>query len=63
MVRFAGSRAVESYDILVRSEEKPDMMRPLEVIYHWTGEGFQGGMALTRGMQDFPGQQRLWPRT
>jgi hypothetical protein len=49
VVRFTGSRAVESYDILVRSEEKPDMMRPLEVIYHWTGEGFQGGMALTQG--------------
>jgi len=49
VVRFVGPRAVESYDILVRSEEKPDMMRPLEVIYHWTGEGFQGGMALTQG--------------
>ena len=49
VVRFAGSRAVESYDILVRSEERPDMMRPLEVIYRWTGEGFQGGMELTQG--------------
>jgi len=49
VVRFAGSRAVESYDILVSSEQKPDMMRPLGVIYHWTGEGFQGGLALTQG--------------
>ena len=49
VVRFSGNRAVESYDILVRSEEKPDMMRPLEVIYQWTGDGFQGGMALTGG--------------
>jgi hypothetical protein len=49
VVRFAGSRAVESYDILVRGEQKPDMMRPLEVIYHWTGEGFQGGLELTQG--------------
>lgn len=55
VVQLAGSRAVESYDILVRSEEKPDMMRPLEVIYHWTGEGFQGGMAMTQGMQGFSG--------
>ena len=57
-VRFAGSRAVESYDILVRSEEKADMMRPLEVIYHWTGEGFQGGMVLTQGMEGFSGSAR-----
>ena len=55
VVRFAGSRAVESYDVLVRSEEKADMMRPLEVIYHWTGEGFQGGMALTQGIRGFSG--------
>jgi hypothetical protein len=57
VVRFSGNRAVESYDILVRSEEKPDMMRPLEVIYHWTGEGFQGGMALTQG-SGFSGSAR-----
>ncbi len=57
VVRFAGGRAAESYDILVRSEEKPDMMRPLEVIYHWTGEGFQGGLALTQG-SGFSGSAR-----
>jgi hypothetical protein len=57
-VRFAGSRAVESYDILVRSEEKADMMRPLEVIYHWTGEGFQGGLALTQSPGGFSGSAR-----
>jgi hypothetical protein len=58
VVRLAGSRAVESHDILVHSEEGLDMMRPLEVIYHWTGEGFQGGMALTPGMEGFSGSAR-----
>ena len=58
VVQLAVSRAIESYDILVRSEEKPDMMRPLEVIYHWTGEGFQGGMALTQGSEGFSGSAR-----
>lgn len=55
LVRYGGSRAVESYDIVVRSEEGPDLMRPIEVIYRWTGEGFQGGMAMTQGMTGFSG--------
>jgi hypothetical protein len=55
LVSYLAGRPFQSYDIVVRGEEGPDLMRPLEVIYHWTGEGFQGGMALTQGMQGFSG--------
>jgi len=55
LVSYLADRPFESFDIVVRSEEKADMMRPLEVIYRWTGEGFQGGMALTQGVEGFSG--------
>jgi hypothetical protein len=58
LVSYLAGRPFQSYDIVVRGEEGPDMMRPLEVIYHWTGEGFQGGMALTQGMENFSGSAR-----
>jgi len=58
IVRSLENRPMESYDIVVRGEEGPDMNKPLEVIYQWTGAGFQGGMSMTRGMEGFSGSAR-----
>jgi len=55
LVSYLADRPFQSYDIIVAGENGPDMSRPLGVIYRWTGEGFQGGMALTSGMQGFSG--------
>ena len=55
LVSYLADRPFQSYDIVVRGEEGPDMSRPFDVIYRWTGDGFQGGMALTQGMQAYPG--------
>ncbi len=55
LVSYLAGRPYQSYDIVVRGEEGPDMSRPFDVIYRWTGDGFQGGLALTQGMQGYPG--------
>jgi hypothetical protein len=55
LVSYLRDRPFLSYDIIVRGEEGPDLSRSLNVIYHWTGEGFQGGMALTQDMPGFSG--------
>lgn len=43
LVHYADSRPVQSFDVVVTGE-KPDMMRPLKVIYEWTGKGFKAGI-------------------
>jgi len=36
-----------SYDIAIIDGVEPDLVRPLEVIYEWTGRGFIGGLRVT----------------
>lgn len=44
-VYYWDNRPVKSFDIAI-VERKPDMMRPLAVIYDWTGKGFVTGVRL-----------------
>lgn len=45
-VQSLNNRPIRSYDIAV-VEQKPDMRRPLKVIYEWTGKGFATGLNVT----------------
>jgi hypothetical protein len=45
VVQYEENRPVISYDIVIVGR-KPDMMRPLAVVYDWTGKGFETGVRL-----------------
>lgn len=50
IVHAVNERPVRSYDIAILKEQKPDMNRPLAVVYEWTGKGFQGGLVVAQGL-------------
>jgi len=52
IVHVVNGRPLRSYDVVV-VEQKADMGKPLEVLYAWTGKGFEGGLAIAEGI--FPG--------
>ena len=45
LVYFVKDRAIKSFDIVI-VEEKIDLERPKNVLYQWTGNGFQVGAQL-----------------
>ena len=45
LVYFRGDKPVKSFDIAVVGR-RPDIVRPLGVIYDWTGKGFKVGFEL-----------------
>jgi hypothetical protein len=48
-VLFSGGRPVRYYSVgITRCKEKPDLRRPLKVIYQWTGRGFELGYEYSR---------------
>jgi hypothetical protein len=49
VVRLLRDRPVISYDIAV-VRQRPDLARPLQVVYEWTGKGFMLGANLTGAM-------------
>ncbi len=49
VVYYADSRPVKSYEIAVVGQQKPDITRPFEVMFQWTGEGFMVGAAMVWG--------------
>jgi len=53
VVHAVNGRTDRSYDIAIVDQPKPDLRRPLAVVYEWTGMGFEGGMAISQSM--FPG--------
>lgn len=46
-VQYSGAKPVASYDIAIVDGPSPDLLRPLEVIYEWTGKGFEAGLSVT----------------
>jgi len=50
IVHAVNDRPVRSYDIAIVEHQKADMARPLEVVYEWTGRGFEGGQAIASGI-------------
>ena len=53
VVHTVNGRPDRSYDIAIVGQPKPDLRRPLAVVYAWTGRGFEGGMEISQTM--FPG--------
>lgn len=49
IVHAVNDRPVRSYDIAI-VKEKPDMNKPLAVVYEWTGKGFEGGLVVAQGL-------------
>jgi YD repeat-containing protein len=49
-------QATKSYDIVVSNPEA-DFIRPLKVIYEWTGKGFVGGAKVTGNAVNMLSQQ------
>jgi hypothetical protein len=47
IVHAVNNRPVRSYDIAILDLQKPDMRRPLAVIYEWTGKGFEVGLVIS----------------
>jgi hypothetical protein len=47
LVHAVNERPVRSYDIAIIAQEQVDMRRPLEVVYEWTGRGFEAGYSIT----------------
>lgn len=52
IVHAVNERPVRSYDIAIVAQ-KPDMNKPLAIVYEWTGKGFEGGVVVAQGI--FPG--------
>jgi hypothetical protein len=50
IVHAVNDRPVRSYDIAIMKEQKPDMNKPLAVVYEWTGKGFEGGLVVAQGL-------------
>lgn len=47
LVHAVDNRPVRSYDIAL-VEQKPNVLRPLEVVYEWTGKGYEAGVTSGR---------------
>jgi YD repeat-containing protein len=45
VVYFVDGRVVKSFDIII-SEQKLDLARPRNILYQWTGKGFEVGAVL-----------------
>lgn len=49
IVHAVNERPARSYDIAIM-KERPDMNKPLAVVYEWTGKGFEGGLVVAQGL-------------
>lgn len=49
ILQYQENRPVQSFDVMVVGR-KADINRPLAVIYKWTGDGFQAGLAVSEGL-------------
>jgi hypothetical protein len=47
IVHAVDNRPVRSYDIVIVKERQADMLKPLAVVYEWTGKGFVAGFTIT----------------
>jgi hypothetical protein len=47
IVHAVDNRPVRSYDIVIVREQQADMIKPLAVVYEWTGKGFEAGFSIT----------------
>ena len=50
IVHAVDEKPMRSYDIAIVKEQKPDMNKPLAVVYEWTGKGFEGGLVVAQGL-------------
>lgn len=49
VVYESGARPVKSYEIAVTGERKPDIARPFQALFEWTGKGFTVGASMVWG--------------
>ncbi len=49
VVYYANNRPVKSYEISVAGERRPDIVKPFEVLFQWTGAGFMVGASMVWG--------------
>jgi hypothetical protein len=49
VVYYANHRPVKSYEISVAGERRPDIIKPFEVLFQWTGAGFMVGASMLWG--------------
>lgn len=47
IVHSVDNRPVRSYDIVIVKERQADLIKPLAVVYEWTGKGFEAGLVIT----------------
>jgi hypothetical protein len=47
LVYINAGKPVRSYDIVIVKEQQADMVRPLAIVYEWTGKGFEAGLSIT----------------
>lgn len=51
LVHYREGKPFTSYDVTIIDRRDPDFLKPLEVIYEWTGKGFIAGLSVT---SEFP---------
>jgi len=49
-VQFIEERPIKSYEIAITDPPRPDMLRPIRLIFEWTGQGFITGLEMTGEM-------------
>jgi len=47
LVHYREGKPFTSYDVTIIDRRDPDFLKPLEVIYEWTGKGFMAGLSVT----------------
>ncbi len=55
-VKLAEDRPLVSYDIVIL-EQKPEFVKPLDVIYEWTGRGFRWGVRTAEATLKYAADQ------
>lgn len=49
IVYYSNNKPVKSYEISVAGERRPDVIKPFEVLFQWTGAGFMVGASMVWG--------------
>jgi len=49
VVYYSNNKPVKSYEISVAGERRPDIIKPFEVLFQWTGAGFMVGASMVWG--------------
>jgi hypothetical protein len=47
ILHSVNNRPARSYDIVIVKEQQADMIKPLAIVYEWTGRGFEAGLSIS----------------